>query len=121
LILTLPCQLVISIPQRQNFGIFLDSAPDRWGRVLMQRRENAHARHEKRKPRALTELDFLLGVHDETRLGALRFREEPHSSFIDSNTHLRHHLSAHCVNYRPPVCSSRNTSTMKTIPSMKNG
>jgi len=73
-------------PQRKNFGIFLDSAPDRWGRVLMQRRENARARHEKRKPRVLTEWDFLLGVHDETRLGALRFREEPHSSFIDSNT-----------------------------------
>ena len=62
-------------PQRKNFGIFLDSAPDRWGRVLMQRRENARARHEKRKPRALTEWDFLLGVPDETRLGALRFRD----------------------------------------------
>ncbi|MGC2473419.1 MAG: HipA domain-containing protein [Candidatus Sulfotelmatobacter sp.] len=73
-------------PQRKNFGIFLDSVPDRWGRVLMQRRENTRARHEKRKPRALTEWDFLLGVHDETRLGALRFREKPHSPFIDSDT-----------------------------------
>jgi serine/threonine-protein kinase HipA len=72
-------------PQRKNLGIFLDSAPDRWGRVLMQRRENARARHEKRKPRALTEWDFLLGVHDETRLGALRFRETPNSPFIDSD------------------------------------
>lgn len=72
-------------PQRKNFGIFLDSAPDRWGRVLMQRRENARARHEKRKPRALTEWDFLLGVRDETRLGALRFREKPNSPFIDSD------------------------------------
>lgn len=72
-------------PQRKNFGIFLDSAPDRWGRVLMQRRENARARHEKRKPRALTEWDFLLGVHDETRLGALRFREKPNSPFIVSD------------------------------------
>ena len=73
-------------PQRKNFGIFLDSAPDRWGRGLMQRRENTRARHEKRKPRALSEWDFLLGVHDETRLGALRFREKPHSPFIDSDT-----------------------------------
>ena len=48
---------------RKNFGIFLDSSPDRWGRVLMQRRENTRARQEKRKPRALTEWDFLLGVH----------------------------------------------------------
>lgn len=75
-------------PQRKNFGIFLDSAPDRWGRVLMQRRENARARQEKRKPRALTEWDFLLGVHDETRLGALRFRESSNAPFIDSDAQL---------------------------------
>lgn len=73
-------------PNRKNFGIFLDSSPDRWGRVLMQRRENARARSEKRKPRALTEWDFLLGVHDETRLGALRFRPTPDGPFIDSDT-----------------------------------
>src|SRR4051794_1754786 len=54
---------------RSSFGIFLDSSPDRWGRVLMQRRENTRARQERRRPRALTEWDFLLGVHDETRLG----------------------------------------------------
>ncbi len=58
---------------RDNFGIFLDSAPDRWGRLLMQRREVARARLEKRATRNLHEWDFLLGVHDETRLGALRF------------------------------------------------
>jgi len=73
-------------PNRKNFGIFLDSSPDRWGRVLMQRRENARARGEKRKPRALTEWDYLLGVHDETRLGALRFRAAPDGPFIDSDT-----------------------------------
>jgi serine/threonine-protein kinase HipA len=48
-------------------------------------RENTHARREKRKPRALTEWDFLLGVHDETRLGALRFRALPDGVFIDSD------------------------------------
>jgi serine/threonine-protein kinase HipA len=51
----------------------------------MQRRENARARQETRKPRALTEWDFLLGVHDETRLGALRFRESNKTPFIDSD------------------------------------
>ena len=70
---------------RTNFGIFLDSSPDRWGRVLMQRRENSRARHEKRRARTLTEWDFLLGVHDETRLGALRFRVPPDGPFIDSD------------------------------------
>src|SRR5580698_2356253 len=70
---------------RSNFGIFTDSSPDRWGRVLMQRRENARARHEGVRPRTLTEWDFLLGVHDETRLGALRFKR-PGGPYADSDT-----------------------------------
>jgi serine/threonine-protein kinase HipA len=70
---------------RPSFGIFLDSSPDRWGRVLMQRRENVHARREGRRARSLTEWDFLLGVHDETRLGALRFRSPSGGSFIESD------------------------------------
>lgn len=70
---------------RLNFGIFLDSSPDRWGRVLMQRRENFRARHEGRRPRSLTEWDFLLGVHDETRLGALRFLDPDSGRFLDSD------------------------------------
>jgi serine/threonine-protein kinase HipA len=72
---------------RSNFGIFTDSSPDRWGRVLMQRRENMRARHEGLRPRTLTEWDFLLGVHDETRLGALRFKL-PNGHYIDSDTKL---------------------------------
>ncbi len=50
----------------------------------MQRRENSLARKEKRRPRSLAEWDFLLGVHDETRLGALRFRVDD-GPFIDSD------------------------------------
>ena len=73
------------VPGRENFGIFLDSSPDRWGRVLMQRRENVRARREGRRARSLTEWDFLLGVHDETRLGALRFRSRDTGRFIDSD------------------------------------
>lgn len=72
---------------RSNFGIFTDSSPDRWGRVLMQRRENVRARHEVRRPRTLTEWDFLLGVHDETRLGALRFKL-PDGPYVDTDTKL---------------------------------
>jgi serine/threonine-protein kinase HipA len=56
-----------------GFGIFLDSAPDRWGRQLMERREAAEAIRDKRPIKALREVDFLLGVHDFTRMGALRF------------------------------------------------
>jgi serine/threonine-protein kinase HipA len=72
---------------RSNFGIFTDSSPDRWGRVLMQRKENLRARHEGVHPRTLTEWDFLLGVHDQTRLGALRFKL-PGGPFVDSETKL---------------------------------
>jgi serine/threonine-protein kinase HipA len=84
-------------PDRTNFGIFLDSSPDRWGRVLMQRRENSRARLEKRRARTLTEWDFLLGVHDETRLGALRFRVPPDGPFIDSDDQFA----------APPIASLR--------------
>jgi serine/threonine-protein kinase HipA len=83
-----PDLALVSGPQypaadRATFGIFLDSSPDRWGRVLQQRRENSRARKEGRKPRALKDWDFLLGVHDETRLGALRFRRSPDAPFLD--------------------------------------
>lgn len=56
-----------------NFRIFLDSAPDRWGRLLMERRESVAALAEVRPPRVLREWDFLCGVQDVTRMGAVRF------------------------------------------------
>jgi serine/threonine-protein kinase HipA len=70
--------------QHDNFGLFLDSSPDRWGRVLMMRREAASARAAKRSVRHLTELDFLLGVFDGHRMGGLRFRY-PGGDFLDDN------------------------------------
>jgi serine/threonine-protein kinase HipA len=82
---------------RNNFGIFLDSSPDRWGRLLMQRRENLRARQEGRRPRRLTAWDYLLGVHDETRLGALRFRSPAGVEFLDNDRQLA----------APPITSVR--------------
>lgn len=55
-------------------GVFSDTAPDRWGRKLLERREAATARLENRRPRSLDEWDFMLGVADLTRTGALRLR-----------------------------------------------
>jgi serine/threonine-protein kinase HipA len=72
---------------KPNFGVFLDSSPDRWGRVLMQRREAQLARDAKRKQRVLTELDYLLGVYDGHRLGALRYRVGG-GPFLDNNAEL---------------------------------
>ena len=67
------------------FGIFADSSPDRWGRVLMQRRERIYADKEGRKPRKLTDGDYLLGVYDETRMGAIRFKEDENGSFLSDD------------------------------------
>jgi serine/threonine-protein kinase HipA len=61
-------------PGQSLFGSIGDSAPDTWGRRLMQRAERRQASREHRGIRTLTESDYLLGVSDETRLGALRFR-----------------------------------------------
>src|SRR5258708_2591739 len=55
---------------KPNFGLFLDSSPDRWGRVLMDRREAILARKENRKIKPLFEEDYLLGVYDAHRMGA---------------------------------------------------
>jgi len=71
-----------------NFGMFLDSSPDRWGRLLMQRREAQLARQEKRNARTLLESDYLLGVFDGHRMGALRFRLSPRGPFLDNNTEM---------------------------------
>ena len=66
-----------------NFGLFLDSSPDRWGRVLMQRREAQQARTEERDVCSLLESDYLLGVYDGHRMGALRFRLSEDTPFLD--------------------------------------
>lgn len=69
-------------PELGNFGIFLDSSPDRWGQTLMKRREALQAKDEKRSPRVLHAWDFLLGVQDLTRQGALRFRHAGTETFL---------------------------------------
>ena len=64
-----------------TFGSIGDSAPDSWGRRLMQRAERRRARREGRTVRSLTESDYLLGVADVARLGALRFRHAGGTDF----------------------------------------
>ena len=69
---------------RALFGAFGDSAPDRWGRNLTQRDERRRAQAEGRAPRSLGEVDFLLGVGDIARQGALRFKETADGPFLAS-------------------------------------
>lgn len=70
---------------QDSFGLFLDSAPDRWGRLLMRRREAALARQEARTEHPLFESDYLLGVFDAHRLGGLRFKTHPDGPFLNDN------------------------------------
>ena len=72
--------------KKPNFGVFTDSCPDRWGRVLIERRESVRAKEEGRSRRTLMESDFLLGVHDETRMGALRFKTESEGAFLAADS-----------------------------------
>jgi serine/threonine-protein kinase HipA len=65
------------------FGAIGDSAPDRWGRVLMRRAERRRAQREKQAPRTVWEIDYLLLVDDEARQGALRFAETEGGPFLN--------------------------------------
>lgn len=73
-------------PVQGNFGIFLDSSPDRWGQTLMKRREAMEARDEGRSVRNLYAWDYLIGVQDQTRQGALRFKYPNTDQFITAHT-----------------------------------
>jgi serine/threonine-protein kinase HipA len=72
-------------PGKPNFGIFSDAAPDRWGRRLMRRREKILASKEARPEKTLMELDFLLGVDDSGRMGALRLKTEASGAFLEDD------------------------------------
>jgi serine/threonine-protein kinase HipA len=70
---------------KENFGIFLDSMPDTWGRTLMKRRAAQEALERGEKATTLYDIDFLLGVYDGSRMGALRFKTDPDGEFLDNN------------------------------------
>jgi serine/threonine-protein kinase HipA len=74
--------------EKSNFGVFLDSSPDRWGRLLMRRREAALAKSEGRSEKTLRETDYLLGVFDGHRMGAIRFKENYNGPFLNDNEKL---------------------------------
>lgn len=68
-----------------TFGVFADASPDRWGRMLMDRRLARAKRQMRVHPDVrLIESDYLLGVHDEYRVGALRFKLDGQDDFLDN-------------------------------------
>lgn len=80
------------------FGVFKDSSPDRWGQLLMKRREILLAKKDNRAPRSLFGTDFLLGVHDNHRMGGLRFKDSESGNFLSNDSILA----------TPPWTSLRN-------------
>ena len=82
---------------KENFGVFLDSMPDRWGRTLMKRRAAQMAKEEGRSAPTLYDIDFLLGVQDESRMGALRFKLDKDGPFLGNDT----------ISPIPPISSIR--------------
>ena len=88
------------------FGMLSDVCPDRWGRRLIQRREEIEAMREGRAPRHLHEMDYLTGISDALRTGGLRFRRSPDAPFIAWDPALKvpplaglHRLEQAALNY----------------------
>ena len=67
------------------FGFVKDSFPDRWGRLLLDRRERLTAQSEGRPTRMLTNYDYLIGIEDFTRMGGIRYKEEDNNGFINAS------------------------------------
>ena len=70
---------------KENFGVILDSMPDTWGRTLMKRRAAQEAFENGNTKTNLYEIDFLLGVHDESRMGALKFKLSQDGPFLNNS------------------------------------
>ena len=76
-------------PGRDIFACFSDALPDRWGRTLLNRREQIAAADEKRTVRRLTSFDYLMGIDDASRMGGFRFAVTPGGKFINCDASLR--------------------------------
>ena len=76
-------------PGRNIFGCFSDALPDRWGRLLLNRREQIMATEEQRPVRKLSSFDYLMGIDDFSRMGGFRFKTDQNGEFINCDSHLR--------------------------------
>ncbi len=78
-----------TIPDRDIFCCFADALPDRWGRMLLNRKEQIQALAEKRAARRLTSFDYLTGIDDTTRMGGFRFKTSPNGEYINCDSALQ--------------------------------
>lgn len=71
---------------KRMFGAMSDCAPDRWGRRLLTRDEERRAKRDGDAQRSFGEMEYLLGVRDDLRQGALRFRDPETAVFLEGET-----------------------------------
>ncbi|GAA1685399.1 HipA domain-containing protein [Kribbella yunnanensis] len=64
-------------------GALSDCSPDRWGRNLIAKLLRGQARGAGRTIPSIGEVDYLLGVSDFTRQGALRFQTDRDGPYLD--------------------------------------
>ena len=76
-------------PGKDIFGCFSDALPDRWGRTLINRREQILAKEENRPVRRLSSFDYLVGIEDYSRMGGLRFKDSLDGEYINASEVLR--------------------------------
>ena len=76
-------------PGRDIFGCFSDALPDRWGRLLLNRREQIMATEGQRPIRKLSSFDYLIGIDDFSRMGGFRFKTNQNGEFINCDSPLR--------------------------------
>lgn len=76
-------------PDKDIFGCFSDALPDRWGRLLLNRREQIKATQEQRPARRLSSFDYLTGIDDYSRIGGFRFKTVQNGDFINTETPLK--------------------------------
>ena len=84
---------LLNVPSLQHprgedgvFGFVKDSFPDRWGRLLLDRRERLMAQAEDRPVRMLTNYDYLTGIEDFTRMGGIRYKSDDLDNYINAST-----------------------------------
>lgn len=104
---------------RDIFACFSDALPDRWGRTLLNRREQIAAADEKRVVRRLTSFDYLMGIDDASRMGGFRFSETLGGKYINCGENLR---VPPLANVKELMCAAREIELSEekhTLPSKK--
>jgi serine/threonine-protein kinase HipA len=104
----------------ESFSLFLDSAPGEWGKLLHNKYEGVLARRNKRETRRLRTSDYLIGVFDYYRQGALRFRIPGAEDFVtgDEQFFLPTFASLKELERASLVCANNSSAEKELTPAI---